>query len=97
MFRFFIVERAERILQSGLANDARIVRRRDDGPNQAFCSCYEFDDNAGSGECVSGALRGGEEVVHGPRGFEALLPDQRGELRVVADAVQREMHKDGLA
>ena len=42
-------------------------------------------------------MGGGEEVVHGPGGFEAELADKRRELRVVANAVEREVHKDGLA
>src|SRR6185437_7192463 len=45
----------------------------------------------------SDALGGGEEVVHGPGCFETLLADQGRELRVMAHAVQREMHQDGLA
>jgi hypothetical protein len=38
-----------------------------------------------------------EEVVHGPFGFDAALPDERGELGVVTDAVQEGVKENGLS
>src|ERR1700760_3779329 len=43
------------------------------------------------------ALGGGEKVVHGPCGLEALLADECSELRIVAHAVEREVHEDCFA
>ncbi len=53
-----------------------------------------------------GGMRGGgglelpggdEEEVHGPVGLEAVLPDEGGELGVVADAVHEGVDEDGAA
>ena len=37
------------------------------------------------------------EVVHLPAGFDSVLADEGGELRIVPDAVQQRVKEDGLA